>query len=141
MDNNERRIEAMEVERRFLLDWIRFNVTDDKIYNFFTNHCIEKVILYGMGDLGWFVYELLKRNNITVLCGIDRKPTCGRMELSVKKVEEALNIFDDYDAIIISSIYYCNDIYNTLVEREVKQEKIIGVEDIVYWCSRRIQST
>ena len=93
---------------------------------------MNKIAMYGAGLLGELFYRTIEDSAIEVACFIDKEAG----------VEEGLNgiplyPLEDYeykgdvDAIIVTPVFYFDDIKKELLEKGIPEKKIVSLEKII----------
>ncbi len=107
--------------------WVRNLNNEKKIGNFLKDQGYRYIAIYGASYMGICLYEELVKEDIKVICFIDKSNIDQMMNIPVKKIEDDLG---SVDAIIVTSVYYFYEI-----EKELKRKlncAILSLSDIVY---------
>lgn len=102
--------------------------------DFFKFHGYNKIAIYGIGDLGEIIYQDLSQSDISIEFFIDgayKSFSKGYKNIPVVGIED-IKKQSKVDVILISPIFFCNDIIDNLVAVGCKLEEIINLSDAVY---------
>lgn len=105
--------------------WIRALRRGKNTLNYFYNHQIKSVYIYGYGVLGSLLYDELKDSEVFVSGVVDANAKSD--EVSIFTLEEIKNF--DCDAIVITAVAAWEEISKVL--REKTEVTIISIQDIV----------
>lgn len=112
---------------KVLNKWLKIKNDGKSLSLYFSNNNINKIAIYGMGELGNRLYEELKNNeDILVIGGID-KDVDKTAEIKIYSLDETL---PEIDAIIVTAIFEFDEIKNKL--ERVTNASILSIEDIVF---------
>lgn len=86
--------------------WLYLKARNIEIKQYLDNKGCKTVAIYGMGRVGYRLYDELRNSNVKVLFGIDRNAAqvngcCG---LQVDTIEKLQSRFKDIDAILVSVV-------------------------------------
>lgn len=110
-----------------LNQWISIKNEGKSISDYFKQKDINKIAIYGMGELGNNLLKELDNTGITVCYGIDQNSAYTYSKLILKNVNDDL---PEVDAIVVTPIFAYKEIYDKL---SVKVDyPIISIEDIIY---------
>lgn len=87
---------------------------------------VNSVGIYGMGMLGAHCYSQLKSSDIDVKCVIDKKNILGVYSVKKCKGDEKI---EDVDAIIITPLFYYNEIKEELTKNN--NIRVISLQDVI----------
>ena len=123
-DSNAKKQEFYNV----LCAWIKSYESNIQISQYFIKHGYKKVLIYGMKEVGKFLYDDLKKNKeIIMIHAIDKSYMESCDSYSVSQPNETL---PDADVLVVTAIHYFNEI-----EEDMKKKvscPIISIEDVVY---------
>ena len=116
-----------------LNDWLRLKIEEKEIKEFFIRNHINKIAVYGVGDLGEIFYSDIKNKGIEISYfvdqrwqqypdGIDGIPVIGLNDIGKQKA---------VDAIIVAPVFYFNSIVDALVEAGCDLEQIISLSSVI----------
>ena len=106
----------------------------DDISKVFSDNNYRSVAIYGAGELGICLYQDLKNSDVKVDCFIETDASAFKnsgFEVPVISVKE-ISAKCKADVIVISPIYYCNQIIDSLLKYGWPLEKIMNLSDVVY---------
>lgn len=107
--------------------WMQTKQEGKSIIDYFHEHDIKSIAIYGMSFVGQRLYEELKNSDISVPYCIDKNATSIYTDIDIVSPEEEL---EDVDAIIVTAIYFYNEIEEQL---ETKTDiEIMSLEDILF---------
>lgn len=107
--------------------WVRNLNNKKKIGGFLKDQGYHHIAIYGASYMGICLCEELAKEDIEVICFIDKRDIDQIMKIPVKKIEDDL---ESIDAVIVTSVYYFYEI-----ERQLKDKlncAILSLSDIVY---------
>lgn len=96
------------------------------ISDFFTYNAYKKIAIYGMSDLGIYLYQELAETEVEVSYGIDRRADKLDVEIPVFTVEEELPVVD---AVVVTAVYFFDQI-EELLKNKVGCP-VLSLEDIL----------
>lgn len=102
------------------------------LQNYFNSHNIKKLIIYGMGNMGKKLYEILAQTSIDIIYAVD-KNSSNIKEKGIKIINLE-NASEKADAVIITPVKSCQEILELLREKDLG--KTIVLKDIVDFCVR-----
>lgn len=123
------KVESNRVTKKILIMWIEKGISNEEIINYFHKHGISCISIYGMTELGILLYNTLKESDITVVNGIDRGGKILNLPINIFKPEEFPG---SVDAVVVTSIYYFSEIYDTLCQKIENNVPIIGLDEILF---------
>ena len=98
----------------------------DKVTRFCKENNITKVMIYGMGDIGCTLYDILEDNNIEIVGVMDRDSKYLDLVTNIIDVE---NKIENVDCIFVSLIKDEQDVLENL--KSVYNKKVIGVVSFI----------
>lgn len=110
-----------------LNQWLALKQEGKSIDKYFKDKGINKVAIYGMGEIGARLYYELKESEIELCYAIDNNSLSAYSELEIYNSEDDL---PDVDVIIVTAIFDFDDIVNNLQSKV--NCSIISIEEIVY---------
>lgn len=108
-------------------DWCLILQKDRHIADYLIEKKIEKIAIYGLGDIGAALYNELKNTPIKVVCGIDKSEFYLTEDINV--ITPGDEIPGSIDAIIVTPIMSYEDICKLLKAKT--GAKILSIEDII----------
>lgn len=114
--------------------YLKKKCNGEDIAQVFYDNGYKSVAIYGAGELGECLYKDLIHSNIVIDCFVETNSEsfyngkCGLPVISVKEVEKKCKA----DVIVISAIYYTNEIIDALLQYGWPLEKIMNLSDVVY---------
>ena len=106
--------------------WVNIKQDGREIKEYFVRNNFKRIAIYGMGYVGQRLLKELKDSEIEIVYGIDKKAKNMYSEIKLVTVEEPLL---NVDAIVVTTMYDVNDIYNTLASKV--DCAVIAIEDII----------
>ena len=91
-------------------NWLEFIYSGGSIDQYFHNHGYKKIMIYGNGYIGKRLYQALEKTDIDVVAIMD-KMNCSDAERILIGVDSKI---PDIDCVIITPIFYHNEIYDML---------------------------
>ena len=123
-DSNAKKQEFYDV----LCAWIKIYASNVRLSHFFIKNGYKKVLIYGMKEIGKYLYDDLKNNKeIIMIHAIDKANIEASDAYSISLPSE---ILPDADVLVVTAIHYFNEI-----EEDMKNKvscPIISIEDVVY---------
>lgn len=116
-------IKNMQISQ-LLSNWIQMYQMKKNMVPYIADRGYKNIAIYGMGVLGQRLYDELEESDITVKYAIDRNAINIKDLVDVKHPSEEM---EPVDAIIVSSLYYFEEIKNTLESRV--ECPIISIKD------------
>ncbi len=107
--------------------WVQVYHSGKRIENYFHKYNIKTIAIYGMSDVGDFLYGELINTDIMVRYGIDINRDYCSYNLPIKRPEE---VEDDVDAIIVTPVSAFSEIFDYLSKYVPDCNKIIGIDEV-----------
>ncbi len=112
--------------QEYLSDILALKQRHISLRQFFKEHSLYEISIYGFQYLGQRLLEELEVSDIKVTCVIDRDHSFQNMKVPLKHAEDEL---DAVDAIVVTPIFEFYSIKQELQDRT--QAEIISIEDII----------
>ena len=103
-----------------------------RLESYFFRKGYQKIAVYGMSDLGRLLAETLRKTEIELLYGIDRRAERLEGTLSVYKPQENL---PKADAIVVTAVYFFEEICGELRKNGVEYP-IISLDEVIDFMER-----
>ncbi len=110
-----------------LKEWFLSQIQGESLSGYFEQNGYQHIAVYGMAELGQFLVVELRNSGVHVKYGIDRRAGVISAEIPVLTLEEEL---PPVDAVIVTAVYYFNQIADSLKER--LECPVISIEDVLY---------
>lgn len=123
------RAESNVATKKMFIYWVDQEIQVHQIVNYFYTHNMKKIVIYGMTDVGVMLYHKLKDTDIKVVCCIDRSKKFINLPIQIVKPKE---FSETVDAIVVTSIYYFSEIYDTMRQQIGDDVPILGLDEILY---------
>lgn len=107
--------------------WIKVKQQGENISDYLIKEGYKKVAIYGMNYVGQTLYEELKDSEIEVMYAIDKKADEIYSDLDVFSPKDD---FAPVDAIIVTPIFFFDEIYEELILKT--NADIISIDTIVH---------
>lgn len=120
---------------RLLNQWLRLKIQGVHFKEFFEDRKLSSVAIYGMGEIGWLVYEELKADGWeqAVRYGIDQS---GKRKENGVGIYPLCSSLKKTDAIIITPVLVTDFIEDAIYEK-LGEQTTFTVEEILYELSRK----
>ena len=106
--------------------WVKTKQEKKSVTDYFHNHNIKSVAIYGMSFVGQRLYEELKDSDIKVSYSIDKNAASIYADIDILDPNDVL---PQTDAIVVTAVYFYNEIEEMLSKKT--DIPIISLEDIV----------
>lgn len=110
-----------------LKKWFELKQQNISIIKYFQKNRYKKIAIYGISDLGMYLYQELSRSSVRVSYAIDRRAEKLDLGLKILKIENEL---PQVDAIVVTAVYFFDQIDDLL--RNKVTCPVISIEDILY---------
>ena len=107
--------------------WVRVKQAGKNLTDYFKKKGYKNIAVYGMSNVGETLIDELKGTDTCIKYGIDMNASNIHLDIPVFSLNDE---FEDVDAIVVTPIFYFDDIEETL-SRKMKCP-IISLEDILY---------
>ncbi len=124
--------EQYAYERNTLLKWLNNSIKGRKAISFFHENAFQNIVIYGIRGFGELLYQEIRNSDIKVVCFADRdfaRYSKGINGVPVLSIEQLARI--TYDAVVVTPIFYFNEILSTLVNNKIELGKIVSLNMIV----------
>lgn len=111
-----------------LNEWMRQKNSGKKFEDYFRKHNINKIAIYGMGEIGQRLYEELKGTDIIIVTGIDQDDNI-EVELDIIEPMEMEQISGAVDVVIVAAIADFDFIKETI---QAAGLEAMSLEEVVY---------
>lgn len=116
-----------------LLKWLRIKQKGRSIYEYFRQHNIRNIAIYGMADIGCCLYDELENSNIEIKYLIDKDPKGIQSIIrNFVSLDEKISI----DAIVVTVAFTEGQVVNEL--RQKGYSCVIGLSEILDELSNQI---
>lgn len=105
------RLNRVGLNYRVLKKWFELKQQNRLVAGYFQENSYKKIAIYGMSDLGIYLYRELAQTEVEVIYGIDRRADKLDVEIPVFTVEEELPLVD---AVVVTAIYFFDQISGIL---------------------------
>lgn len=131
LNEQEQRILDCSTSQRFL----ELVISNKSIPLFFKKHGIKTIAIAGASHFGKCLVNVLKGSNISVCCFVDKmyyRYTNGQyMGIPIVSYSE-IGKDRTFDAIVVASNYYFNEITDQILESGIPLECILNINDILF---------
>ena len=122
----EKNVQKYRQFYKLLLCWIKKIQNQKSIIEYLQKQNLNKITVYGYGDVGKLLYNELINTNIVVTEILDKRDIRTENNLVIKKPQDGNR---DVDAIIVTAIYYFDEIKKELCQLGYKN--IISLQKLV----------
>lgn len=98
--------------------WLKLKYAGKEFTSFFEKNKYSTIAIYGMGDLGWYLYEELKDTHIEIAYGIDKSVTASAGD-SPLKIISISEVGKNLDAVIVTPTFAFGAIKEDLIKQGV----------------------
>lgn len=110
-----------------ICEWLALKQRGYNLKEYFEKNNYLSIAIYGMGGLGYLLYDELRNSNIKVKYGIDRESYCTYKDLTIIQPEE---ISVKVDVIVVTPYLAFNEIKEMLSSKT--ESTIISLEEVVF---------
>lgn len=111
-----------------LNQWLIVKQKGNNLEKYFEENQIHKIAIYGMGQLGWRLYDELQNTGIEIAYVIDQNAVINtHSDLIVYETEDDL---PEVDAIIVTAVFAFDEIQQKLSGQI--SYPILSLEEVVY---------
>lgn len=107
--------------------WFALKQQNKRICTYFEKNGYERIAIYGMSDLGMYLYTELADSSIQTLYAIDRRAEKLKMGFPILTIEDFL---PEVDIIIVTAVYFFKEIDEVLRNKVICP--VISLEDVLY---------
>lgn len=107
--------------------WLSIRQQGKSLVDYFEKNGYKTVAIYGLKELGERLYDELKDSGIAVKYIIDKNADVLFADVDVVTPDDEL---EPVDVIVVTAVYYFNDIEEMLYERV--DYPVVSLEDIIY---------
>lgn len=126
INNIRRKEERANLYYDVLNDWMKLRNSGEFLGQYFKKNGYNTVAIYGMGELGYRLYEELMAEGLTIAYGIDKNKGLQNSELPIIAPGEKLDLVD---VIVVTPIHIYNEIKQQL--DDIYSQKIISLYDVI----------
>ena len=121
--NKKKECDILTLER-----WVEVLFSGNQIDVFLHKYKVETLAVYGYGRLGRLLVKQLRQSNLVNLAYVvDQNKTCVDYDIPFFLADDSLH---DVDMVIVTSVYYYNEIRSNLVNKGIKS-KILSLYDLL----------
>lgn len=122
----------------FVKDWIKQDGTERQINNFFAKYADGSIAIYGMGDLGKLMIDILSdKNKKKIKYIIDQRIGIASEYISVTLEQFQAQRHEKIECIVITAIAHREEIEKQLIE--IISVPIVSLCDIIFQKSQQCQ--
>lgn len=107
--------------------WVQVKQEGKSLISYFEKNNYKKIAIYGMNFVGQTLCKELDGSQIEIQYAIDKNAENIYVDFEVLTIEDSL---EDVDAVVVTPIYYFEEIEEQLTEKV--SCPIISIEDILY---------
>lgn len=110
-----------------LNQWLSIKQKDQSLEVYFKDNGYKTIAIYGLGEMGYRLYDELKNSSIQILYAIDQKAEDIYSEIDIVGKEDD---FKSVDVIVVSATFAYEEI-----KKELEQKTditIISLEDVIF---------
>lgn len=107
--------------------WISNNDRGCSISKYLREHGLNRIGIYGLGDLGEILFDELKRDRISIECVIDRNADCLCTDVLTCKPDD---IIPKVDVILVTPIQHFDNIRDELKNKV--DCPIVSIADVIF---------
>lgn len=117
-----------------LTKWLKLKIEKKSSADFFAKNNINKIGIYGVSGFGGLLFDELKGTNVKTIFFVDKKHLDwkqGYYGISVLGLSEIKRHIDKVDALVVTPVYFFNQILDDLLKENIEQNKIISLSMVV----------
>lgn len=120
-------------DNKILVEWVENGIDSNYLEKYFTRRKQNKIAIYGTGTLGEIFYRTIKDAEIEIAYFIDKSLGGKDAEVDGIPVYDLSSVEElpPVDSIVITPVFYCEDIKDELEELEVPAKRIFSMEKII----------
>lgn len=107
--------------------WMDKKLNNISLTEYFVNKGIESIAIYGMQEIGNYLYQELRNSEVTVRYAIDKNAGGVYSEIDVYTLQDCL---PEVDLIVITPVHIVEDIINEI--RGYTDIPVISLREIVF---------
>lgn len=130
INDYKKRMERNSLNMQLLNDWMEFLYSGGSVESYFHEHGYKKILIYGNGDIGQRLFQVLEQTDIDVAAIMD-KMNSSDFDAESKLIGVDSGI-PDIDCVVITPVFYFDEIYRML--REKTEQPVISIEEL--WKNR-----
>lgn len=115
-----------------LVRWVRILQQEGRLETYFKRKGYQKIAIYGVSDIGQLLAEALRKTDIELLYGIDRRADKLKASIPIYRPQE---IFPEVDAIVVTAVYFFEEILGELRDRGIDYP-VISFEELMGFMER-----
>jgi len=108
------RLNRTNLNYKILKRWFELKQQNRSVMEYFQENGYKRIAIYGMSDLGVYLYQELDDTGVEVSHGIDRRADKLDVKIPVFTVEEELPVVD---AVIVTAVYFFDQIKELLEDK------------------------
>ncbi len=126
--DKEKKIDKFKRYYNLLLQWVSKKQDSKDFSEYFIDKGYKKIAIYGMGEIGFRLYEELKNSDIEIKYAVDKSSNLIDVPFEVLDPEELID--DEIDVLVITAAFAFEELQEELSDKI--SCPIISIEDIVY---------
>ncbi len=126
VDDNSKYIKFKQYYN-LLNQWIWLEHNGKSISSLFEEKGIHSIAIYGMGEIGWRLKEVLNNTNISVLYGIDNSLGESESQFEIITLDDSLQ---KVDAVIVTPVFDFDEISRKI--NSITDIPVVSLEDILF---------
>lgn len=118
---------------KVLSEWVKNEITSKSLEKYFTRRKLNRIAVYGVGEFGGIFYGAIKNTELEIAYFIDKAMGGNGAEIDGIPIYNLSNVekMTSVDAIVITSVFYGEEIKQDLASVEVPAKKILSLEKII----------
>jgi len=125
INNYKARTERNSANMIVLNDWINFIYSGESIVQYFNKNGFHRIMIYGIGLIGARLQQALGQTDIEVVAVMDKAAHSDTDGMVIGTEAD----IPDVDCIVVTPVYYYDEIYSMLAERT--KVPIVSIKDIL----------
>lgn len=128
LTDDTKETERLKSYFNLLYSWLMLKQEKRSLEEYFVDHKIKTIAIYGMGSIGSCLYNELKNSEIEVKYAIDRNASSVYENIEILNIDN--KIFPSVDAVVVTPVHVFSEINSTL--SSMFDCPIISLENIMY---------
>jgi len=132
LQRKNREIQSLNAQKEIFVKWIELTQKGGTILSYLDRKEIKTVVVYGINHFTVLFCREMEMAGIEVLCGISQRKPLLELNIPLYDKEKLAEYAERIDAVIVTAVYYYDEIYDEIKGMLPERVKILSMADLVY---------
>lgn len=132
LEQKEILIESLSAQNDVLMQWVKLHQKGGTIVSGIKRRKLKNIVLYEANKLGVLFCRAVKDSDVNVICGISQDRPILELPIPLYGKEKLLELAHEIDAVVVTDIFYYDEIYDEIRGMLPPNVEILSVADFIY---------